>query len=169
LALLEVGASAGLCLLPDVYADDYGGPILEPRTERLKPPVFPCAVNAAAPVPARPPRVIWRAGLDLKPVDLAHPPEVAWLEALVWPEQTDRLARLRAAIQIAVEQKPRLVKGRPAHRPRRARPRSAKERNTRHLPYSGAGLHFRSDGTTAKSGPFRRATDGSEQARKWSR
>jgi hypothetical protein len=50
-------------------------------------------------------------GLDLKPVDLANPPEVAWLEALVWPEQTDRLARLRAAIQIAVEQKPRLVKG----------------------------------------------------------
>jgi hypothetical protein len=111
LALLEVGASAGLCLLPDLYAYDYGGPILEPRTERLKPPVFPCAVNAATPVPARPPRVIWRAGLDLKPVDLSNPPEVAWLEALVWPEQTDRLARLRAAIKIAVEQKPRLVKG----------------------------------------------------------
>jgi hypothetical protein len=29
----------------------------------------------------------------------------------VWPEQTDRLARLRAAIMIAAEQKPRLVKG----------------------------------------------------------
>jgi hypothetical protein len=36
---------------------------------------------------------------------------VGWLEALVWPEQTDRLARLRAAIKIASEQKPRLVKG----------------------------------------------------------
>ena len=36
--------------------------------------------------------------------------EVGWLEALVWPEQTDRLARLRAAIKIASEQKPRLVK-----------------------------------------------------------
>ena len=53
----------------------------------------------------------WRAGLDLNPVDLADPAEVAWLEALVWPEQTDRLARLRAAIMIAAEQKPRLVKG----------------------------------------------------------
>jgi hypothetical protein len=36
---------------------------------------------------------------------------VAWLEALVWPEQTDRLARLRGVIMIATEQKPRLVKG----------------------------------------------------------
>ena len=53
------------------------------------------------PVPARLPRVVWRAGLDLKPVDLSDPGEVGWLEALVWPEQVDRLARLRAAIKIA--------------------------------------------------------------------
>jgi hypothetical protein len=37
--------------------------------------------------------------------------EVGWLEALMWPEQVDRLARLRAAIKIAAEQKPRMVKG----------------------------------------------------------
>jgi len=111
LALLEVGASAGLCLLPDFYAYDYGGAILAPEAHRLTPPVFTCAINAATPVPTRPPRVVWRAGLDLNPVDLADPAEVAWLEALVWPEQTDRLARLSAAIMIATEQKPRLVKG----------------------------------------------------------
>jgi hypothetical protein len=40
-------------------------------------------------------------GLDLKPVDLSDPGEVGWLEALVWPEQVDRLARLHAAIKIA--------------------------------------------------------------------
>jgi len=77
----------------------------------LRLPVFTCAINAATPVPTRPPRVVWRAGLDINPVDLADPAEVAWLETLVWPEQTDRLARLRAAIMIATEQKPRLVKG----------------------------------------------------------
>jgi len=82
-----------------------------PEVQRLTSPVFTCAINAATPVPTRPPRVVWRAGLDLNPVDLADPAEVAWLEALVWPEQTDRLARLRAAIMIAAEQKPRLVKG----------------------------------------------------------
>ena len=44
-------------------------------------------------------------------MDLSIPGKVEWLEALIWPEQTDRLARLRAAIKIAAEQKPRLVKG----------------------------------------------------------
>lgn len=111
LALLEVGASAGLCLFPDFYAYDYGGAVLDPEAQRLTPPVFPCAVNAATPLPARLPRVAWRAGLDLNPIDLADPGEVAWLEALVWPEETDRLARLRAAVGIAAEQEPRLVKG----------------------------------------------------------
>jgi hypothetical protein len=111
LALLEVGASAGLCLLPDFYAYDYGRTILTPDAPRSTTPVFPCAVNAATPVPARLPRVVWRAGLDLNPVDLSVPGEVDWLEALIWPEQTDRLARLRVAIEIAAEQKPRLVKG----------------------------------------------------------
>jgi len=111
LALLEVGASAGLCLFPDFYAYDYGGPLLGPAAGRNAPPVFPCAVNAATPLPARLPRIVWRAGLDLNPVDLADPGEVAWLEALIWPEETDRLARLRAAIAIAAVQKPRLVKG----------------------------------------------------------
>jgi hypothetical protein len=111
LALLEVGASAGLCLLPDFYAYHYGGAILGPEAQRFTPPVFPCTVSAATPVPARLPRIVWRAGLDLKPVDLSDPGEVGWLEALVWPEQTDRLARLRAAIKIAAEQQPRLVKG----------------------------------------------------------
>jgi hypothetical protein len=77
----------------------------------LTPPVFPCTIDAATPIPARLPRVVWRAGLDLNPVNLLDPREVSWLEALVWPEQTDRLARLRAAIKIASEQNPRLVKG----------------------------------------------------------
>ena len=111
LALLEVGASAGLCLLPDFYGYDYGRTVLGPEAPRSTPPVFPCMVNAATPVPARLPRVVWRAGLDINPVDLSVPDEIDWLEALIWPEQTDRLARLRAAIKIAAEQKPRLVKG----------------------------------------------------------
>jgi hypothetical protein len=111
LALLEIGAAAGLCLLPDCYAYDYGGVVVGAMAERSAPPVFRCAVNAATPVPERLPRIVWRAGLDLAPIDLSDPGEVAWLEALVWPEQTGRLARLRTAIEIASEQKPRVVKG----------------------------------------------------------
>jgi hypothetical protein len=54
---------------------------------------------------------VWRAGLDLNPLDAANPAEAAWLETLVWPEQADRLANLGAALKIAAVQKPRLVRG----------------------------------------------------------
>ena len=108
LALLEVGASAGLCLLPDCYGYDYDRhrvPADPPR------PIFPCEADSKTPLPRELPEIVWRAGLDLEPIDLADPEQVAWLEALVWPEETDRLDRLRAAIEIARGRKPRVVKG----------------------------------------------------------
>jgi len=43
------------------------------------------------------------AGLDLDPVDISDPNQAACLEALVWPEQSDRLAKLRIAMRIVVE------------------------------------------------------------------
>jgi hypothetical protein len=111
LALLEIGVSAGLCLLPDFYAYDYGGRRLQPEGANQEAPTFPCAVTGAAPLSDALPRVVWRAGLDLDPIDLSDPGQVAWLEALVWPEQADRLERLRAAIAIATAKRPRLVEG----------------------------------------------------------
>jgi hypothetical protein len=66
-----------------------------------EPPVFACAASEATPLPAAPPRIVWRAGLDLNPLDAADPAEAAWLETLVWPEQSKRLVRLRAALKIA--------------------------------------------------------------------
>jgi hypothetical protein len=111
LALLEVGASAGLCLLPDFYGYEYDGRVLRPDDSELAVPSFPCAVTGAVPIPQTLPRVAWRAGVDLNPVDISDPSQVAWLEALVWPEQTERLARLRTAIAIAAANKPRLVEG----------------------------------------------------------
>jgi hypothetical protein len=111
LALLEVGASAGLCLLPDFYGYDYGGRLLLAGPGAAALPVFPCAASPATPIPQALPRIAWRAGLDLDPVDLSDADQVAWLEALVWPEQTERLARLRAAMTIARAQKPRVVQG----------------------------------------------------------
>src|SRR5205085_4528991 len=111
LALLEVGASAGLCLLPDLYGYNYGGQRLRPEGDRHEAPIFPCDVTGAAPLPDVLPRIVWRAGLDLDPINLSDPGQVAWLEALVWPEQTDRLARLRAAIAIAIANQLRLVAG----------------------------------------------------------
>jgi hypothetical protein len=105
LALIEVGASAGLCLLPDRYGYDYGGAVLPGA------PMLPCRASAGVPLPNRKPMVAWRAGLDLDPVDLGDPDAVAWLEALVWPDQPERLARLKLAIAAARAEPPRLVRG----------------------------------------------------------
>jgi hypothetical protein len=106
LALIEVGASAGLCLLPDRYGYDYDGQVLGSADG----PVFPCHLEGLAP-PGSLPEVMWRAGLDLAPVDLAQRKQVLWLESLVWPDQQDRLARLKAAVAVAKADPPRVVQG----------------------------------------------------------
>lgn len=111
LALLEVGASAGLCLYPDRYGYAYdGGPVLSagPVPEAL---VMECATTGRPPLPTSLPEVSFRAGIDLNPLRVTDDDDVAWLEALVWPEHTHRLARLRAAVELARQDPPRLVKG----------------------------------------------------------
>ena len=105
LALLEVGASAGLGLYPDRYAYRYGG-----HTVGSGEPVLDCVLTGAAP-PARRPEVVWRAGLDLNPLDVTAPADLAWLEALIWPEHTHRRTRLRAAAAVAAADPPMLVRG----------------------------------------------------------
>lgn len=111
IALIEVGASAGLCLLPDFYGYDYGRRGLAPRPLSIEAPMFPCAASADTPLPEALPFIVWRAGLDLDPIDAADRTQAAWLETLVWPEQTERAARLRAALKVAALQNPRVDKG----------------------------------------------------------
>lgn len=105
LALIEVGASAGLCLYPDRYAYRYGDHRL--GTDG---PVLDCALTGIAP-PERRPEVVWRAGLDLNPLDVTDPADVAWLDALIWPEHEHRRARLRAAAAVAAADPPLLARG----------------------------------------------------------
>jgi hypothetical protein len=112
LALLEVGTSAGLCLLPDCYGYDFGaGRRLGAPAMNGSGPVFHCTVNEATPVPAAVPDVAWRAGLDLAPIDVTDDESVSWLESLVWPGEGDRLALLRAAVKVARGDPPRIVRG----------------------------------------------------------
>ncbi|WP_022891910.1 DUF2332 domain-containing protein [Agromyces subbeticus] len=113
IALLEVGASAGLCLYPDQYSYHYSGhPRLDPAAGQST-VVLDCSLrgDVPAPVPSAMPEVVWRAGIDLNPLDVRKPADVAWLDALVWPEHDDRRARLRAAAEIAANMPPRLVSG----------------------------------------------------------
>jgi hypothetical protein len=105
LALLDVGASAGLCLYPDRYTYRYGDQQIGAGV-----PVLACAATGMAP-PADLPEVVWRAGLDLNPLDVTDPADVAWLDALIWPEHEHRRARLRAAAALAAAEPPLLVRG----------------------------------------------------------
>ncbi|MET9023455.1 DUF2332 domain-containing protein [Actinopolymorpha sp. NPDC004070] len=105
LALLEVGASAGLCLYPDRYAYRYGDRVIGTGE-----PVLGCEATGALP-PLTLPEVVWRGGLDLNPLDVTDPADVAWLDALIWPEHAHRRARLRAASAVAAADPPVLVRG----------------------------------------------------------
>ena len=111
LALLEVGASAGLCLYPDKFSYQYG------NLARVDPPAGPgaallsCVTDGPVPVPAAPPEVVWRAGIDLNPLDVADPEDMRWLETLIWPGQDYRRRRLAAAIEVARSDPPYLVAG----------------------------------------------------------
>jgi hypothetical protein len=111
LALLEVGASAGLCLLPDYYAYAYGDHGVAPTIATARPPLFRCAAGPGTPLPKCNVEVVWRAGLDLNPLDVRDPDTVRWLKALVWPGEGEREELLGQALAIAASAPPRLVQG----------------------------------------------------------
>jgi len=115
-ALLEVGAAAGLCLFPDRYAYEYSTPAVIRRVAPAAddPAVtLECRVDADDVVPDRLPEVVWRRGIDLNPIDAGDAQEVDWLATLVWPgpDHDARVARLRAAAAVAASDPPEIVRG----------------------------------------------------------
>ena len=111
LALIEVGASAGLCLLPDRYSYRFSdGTSLDP-VDGPSPVVIACEVHGDPPLPTRIPEVAWRTGVDLNPLDVRDDDEMRWLRTLVWPEHDDRRSRLAAAVELARADPPPLVRG----------------------------------------------------------
>ena len=115
-ALLEVGAAGGLCLFPDRYSVEYTTPAGVARVDPDAGPstvVLACRVDDPASVPTRYPRVAWRRGIDLDPIDAADADAVDWLANLVWPgpDHVARVARLRAAAAIAAADPPLIVRG----------------------------------------------------------
>jgi len=109
LALIEVGASAGLTLLADRYSYDYGGHRVT-GTDPLA-PVLTCEPRGPVPLPGRVPEVAWRAGLDLNPLDVRSADDVHWLQCLLWPGETGRQERLAAAIDTARRDPPPVYRG----------------------------------------------------------
>lgn len=176
LALIEVGASAGLCLYPDRYSfrftDSSGARSLvtnhgaqefdsDDGVWRLDPADGPSAVvlettvavtdpagrqerrldparlddherhapdltgraghdaardtaeaaRATLAPPTRMPRIAWRAGIDLAPIDVRDAEDIRWFLTLLWPEETERRSRIEAALDIVRQDPPLLVAG----------------------------------------------------------
>jgi hypothetical protein len=80
LALVEIGAAAGLNLIADQLAS--------PWTDTS---------GAALPV-VRAPRALTRIGIDAHPLDARSDRDANWLRACVWAGEHHRIARLEAAI-----------------------------------------------------------------------
>jgi len=109
LALIEVGASAGLCLYPDRYSYSWStedGPVMTGEGPRLD-----CEVIGPFPRRVTVPPVSSRVGIDLTPLSVTDDDAMAWLANLVWPEQDARRERLRVAVEVARADPPALVRG----------------------------------------------------------
>src|SRR5262249_46962829 len=108
LAIVDVGASAGLNLLFDRYAYDYDGVA---AGEVGSPVRLTTQLRGGRPPLAPLPTVADRIGLDIAPVALDDAAATRWLEACVWPEHVERFATLRAALALGREARPRVVAG----------------------------------------------------------
>ncbi len=95
--LLELGSSAGLNLNMDRFGYDLGGTKsgdeasalqLKPEWEGPSPLVAPVSI-------------VSRVGVDQNPLDPSDPAVAERLLAYVWPDQDARIARTKAAIDIA--------------------------------------------------------------------
>ena len=111
LALLEIGASAGLNLRWDAYRYDYGGGRV--LGDAAAPVLLRCELRGeeVPPLPDALPSVVARVGIDLAPVDVTDAEQTDWLRALIWPEQRERVALLARALQAARHDPPPLVQG----------------------------------------------------------
>jgi hypothetical protein len=99
LALIEVGAAAGLTLLHDFYSYDYDGRRIAGRDPDA--PTLPCRPVGPLPLPDRVPEIIWRSGLDINPLDITNDDDLRWLLCLIWPGDDARTERLLAAAAVA--------------------------------------------------------------------
>lgn len=113
ISLIEVGASAGLCLYPDRYSYTYrtdSGPVTLHPEDGPSTVELVCELTNTQP-PDTIPEVAWRAGIDLNPLDITDGDQREWLRSLIWPEHEARRSRLSAASALVAADPPRLVPG----------------------------------------------------------
>jgi hypothetical protein len=110
LAIIELGASAALLLATDQYAiryhrgrseRTYGGGGLTIDCD-LRGEGWPDLAATAVPV-------VSRTGVDLEPIGPGDADGAEWLHACVWPEHTERDARLDRALAAVADLAPTMI------------------------------------------------------------
>jgi hypothetical protein len=109
LRVREIGSSAGLNLLFDRWRyelgahrwGDAGSPLVLRATWEGAPPDLDARLRVAS-----------RAGCDVDPIDATNAEDRLRLESFVWPDQVERIARLRTALAAAQVDPPRLERAR---------------------------------------------------------
>ncbi|MGL5837231.1 MAG: DUF2332 domain-containing protein [Sphingorhabdus sp.] len=104
--LNELGASAGINTMMDRYHYDLGGVTAGPVTSPMQ--IRP--EWRGPPPPGAPVEIIAIQGCDQAPIDLSDPEAALRVKSYVWPENGDRIARMNAAIKLASEKAPDVVK-----------------------------------------------------------
>jgi len=110
LDLIELGPSAGLNLFWDRYRYRYG----EHRWGSADAPLELAGEAEGGPPPElfrKEVEVRRRMGIDRSPVDATTEHGARLLEAFVWADQTERLERVRRAVEIVRSDPPRLMQG----------------------------------------------------------
>lgn len=105
-ALYELGSSAGINLMMRRYRFDLGGVEVGPATSQMR--IAP--EWRGEPPPAGSFDIVEAIGCDVAPVDLTDPDQALRLRAYIWPELTERFARMDAAVEAAHRFPPEIAK-----------------------------------------------------------
>ena len=104
--LIEIGASAGINTMMGRYRYELGGVGVGPSGSRM---VLDPEWRGDPP-PQADPQIVSARGCDLKPVDLADEAQALRLKSYVWPEATQRMARIETAIAMASRFPPEIAR-----------------------------------------------------------
>ncbi|MEM6857587.1 MAG: DUF2332 domain-containing protein [Pseudomonadota bacterium] len=107
--LFELGASAGVNTMIERYAYDLGATEVGPKSSPTQ--MAPEWRGAGAPPPPLDDFAILSVkGCDIAPIDLSDPEAALRLKAYVWPDAAARMERIDAAIALASERAPDVIK-----------------------------------------------------------